>query len=575
MILKEWADPRFFNAVDVDALLLSGGGFVESRLIISSILLILMTGVEVVVSAQDWVLVWSDEFNIPGLPDENKWSYDVGGGGWGNNELQYYTQKREENARIEDSTLIIEMRKVAFQENDYTSARLVSKNKGDWLYGRLEVCAKLPSGKGTWPAIWMLPTDWEYGQWPASGEIDIMEHVGYDQGVIHATVHTADLNHTKGTQVGKSITVDDCSDQFHVYSIEWSAGKIDAFVDGNKYFTFENSGEGYETWPFNKRFHLLLNIAFGGDWGGAQGIDNSIVSARFYIDYVRVYQKAENGPVSLTVSSTPGGKVIIDPLKTDYLSGDKVVALADPDSGYEFQSWAGDYHSTSNPLSFVIIGNTSLKANFCPKGEMVINGGFDNGLNSWTQWSNTGTSAVTEVKDGSFKISISSAGENDWDLQLSQAGMKMVAGNRYRISLRAWAEGERTITVRVNMTVPPHSAWYSKVVSINSSPQNYVYEFIMTDQNDDNARIEFDFGKSTVTSYIDDVSLKNLSATAIRDHRPDYTKKKLSVRKSPSKYLVIEKEPLRNGVDLIGRHIKESSSIHRANPLARGIYVTQ
>jgi beta-glucanase (GH16 family) len=543
------------------------------RFVLSIIMLILLAGVKISVSAQDWVLVWSDEFNSPGLPDESKWSYDVGGGGWGNNELQYYTLKREENARIEDSTLIIELRKEAFQERDYTSARLVSKNKGDWLYGRVEVRAKLPSGKGTWPAIWMLPTDWEYGQWPSSGEIDIMEHVGYDQGVIHATVHTADLNHTKGTQVGKSIKVNDCSDQFHVYSIEWYPDRIDAFVDGTKYFTFENRGEGYATWPFDKRFHLLLNIAFGGDWGGAQGIDNSIVSARFYIDYVRVYQKAESGPVSLTVTSTPGGKVIIDPLKTEYLSGDNVVISAAPDSGYEFQSWTGDYHSTSNPFSFVIINSTSLKANFCPKGEMVINGSFDNGLNSWTQWSNTGTSAIREVKDGSFKISISSAGENDWDLQLSQEGMKMVAGNRYRVSYRAWAERERTITVRVNMTVPPHSAWYSKVVSINSTPQTYVYEFTMTNQNDDNARVEFDFGKSTVTTYIDDVSLRNLSATGVRDFKPDYSNGNLRVKKSPAKCLVIEREPLRNGVDLIGRYIKESSFMPGVNPLARGIYV--
>lgn len=545
----------------------------ENLRILGLIVLILLAGVKMHIFAQDWVLVWSDEFNSPGLPDESKWSYDVGGGGWGNNELQYYTSKRGENARIEDSTLIIEMRKEAFQGKDYTSARLVSKNKGDWLYGRVEVRAKLPSGKGTWPAIWMLPTDWEYGEWPASGEIDIMEHVGYDPGVIHATVHTADLNHTKGTQMGKSITVDDCSDQFHLYSIEWSEDHIDAFVDGIKYFTFDNRGEGHETWPFDKRFHLLLNTAFGGDWGGAQGIDNSIASAKFYIDYVRVYQKSESGPVLLTVNSTPGGKVIIDPEKREYLSGEKVVVLADADSGYEFQSWTGDYYSTSNPLSFVVIGNTSLKANFCLKGEMVINGGFDDGLNSWSQWSNTGTASTREVSDGSYKISISSAGDNDWDLQLSQAGMKMIAGNRYRISFRVWAQTERTITVRVNMTVPPHSAWYSKVVSINNKPETYVYEFIMTDQNDDNARIEFDFGKYAVTTYIDDVSLKNLSTTTVSDLPPDYTKGYLRVSRSPAKYLVIERESVRSCVDLIGRRITEGSSIHRVNRLARGIYV--
>jgi hypothetical protein len=141
-----------------------------------------------------------------------------------------------------------------------------------------------------------------------------------------------------------------------------------------------------------------------------------------------------------------------------------------------------------------------------------------------------------------------------------------------RVSYRAWAERERTITVRVNMTVPPHSAWYSKVVSINSSPQNYVYEFIMTDQNDDNARIEFDFGKSVVTSYIDDVSLKNLSATGVSDFNEDHSNRIFRVKSSPAKWLVIEREPLSNGVDLMGRHIKESSFMPGLI-LCPGIYV--
>ncbi len=521
--------------------------------------------------AQNWVLVWSDEFNTPGTPDKKKWSYDVGGDGWGNNELQYYTENRPENARIEDSALIIEMRKETFSGKEYTSARLVSKKKGDWLYGRIEVRAKLPSGKGTWPAIWMLPTDWEYGSWPSSGEIDIMEHVGYDQGKIHATVHTEDLNHTKGTQVGKSISVDDCSDQYHVYSIEWFADRIDAFVDGIKYFTFENRDEGYKTWPFDKRFHIVLNSAFGGDWGGAQGIDNSISATRFYIDYVRVYQMAENGPLSLTVNNTPGGKVIIDPVKTEYVSGDKITLSAIADSGYEFQSWSGDFTTDENPVTFNLIRSTFLKANFCSRGEMVINGGFDNGLNSWSQWSNTGTSALREVEDGSFKISISSAGSNDWDLQLSQSGMNMIAGNKYRISFRGWAENDRTITVRINMTVPPHQTWYSEIVALSNTPENYVYEFVMGAEGDDNARIEFDFGKSEITTFIDDVSLMNITATKLRDLRSGPAKSDLIVYR---KQLFTGNAVINNGFDLMGRFIGTDLT-HRTIPVSKGIYLTQ
>jgi len=152
------------------------------------------------------------------------------------------------------------------------------------------VRAKLPKGRGTWPAIWMLPTDWEYGNWPRSGEIDIMEHVGYDQGNIHGTVHTDAFNHTKGTQRGGSIMAPMASEEFLVYSINWDAEKIDFYIDNRLYFTFENTGKGFSEWPFDKRFHLILNIAVGGAWGGAQGVDESIFPQTMQIDYVRVFQ---------------------------------------------------------------------------------------------------------------------------------------------------------------------------------------------------------------------------------------------------------------------------------------------
>jgi beta-glucanase (GH16 family) len=243
---------------------------------------------------QCYELVWSDEFDIEGLPDSARWSYDVGGGGWGNNELQYYTYKRLENARIENGKLIIEARKESYLGSNYTSARLVSKYKGDWLYGNVEVRAKLPGGIGTWAAIWMLPTDWFYGSWPKSGEIDIMEHVGYDEGNIHGTIHTEAYNHTLGTQKGGSMMVSDALDTFHVYKAKWTPEKIEIYVDDTKYFTFNNEHTGYTTWPFDKRFHLLLNLAVGGAWGGAQGVDPAAFPARMEIDYVRIYQPSEN-----------------------------------------------------------------------------------------------------------------------------------------------------------------------------------------------------------------------------------------------------------------------------------------
>jgi len=251
--------------------------------------------------AQFNALVWSDEFDYTGLPAAGKWTCEEGGNGWGNNELQYYTMNRIQNARVENGVLIIEALKENYNGREYTSARLVSTGKGDWLYGRMEIRAKLPGGKGTWPAIWMLPTDWAYGNWPSSGEIDIMEHVGYDPTHVFGTAHTEIYNHNLGTQKGSSVTGSDWETAFHVYAIEWSPTKIDFIVDDNKYYTFNNEG-GWEKWPFDKRFHFILNLAVGGSWGGAQGVDPSIFPGRMEIDYVRVYQMADlkiTGPAYL------------------------------------------------------------------------------------------------------------------------------------------------------------------------------------------------------------------------------------------------------------------------------------
>lgn len=241
------------------------------------------------VSYDELTLVWEDEFNYNGLPDQEKWSYDVGGHGWGNGEKQFYTKNRPANARVEDGKLYITARKEEYEDNQYTSARLVTKNKGDWLYKRIEVRAKLPRGRGTWPAIWMLPTEFNYGAWPSSGEIDIMEHVGFDQNTIHGTVHTKSFNHTIGTQKGKAINLEEVSDKFHTYSIEWYPNKIMFFVDDIHYYTFKNEMQSWREWPFDKPFHLILNIAVGGGWGGLKGIDENIWPQTMEVEYVRVY----------------------------------------------------------------------------------------------------------------------------------------------------------------------------------------------------------------------------------------------------------------------------------------------
>jgi beta-glucanase (GH16 family) len=248
-------------------------------------------------SVGQWRLVWFDEFDYKGLPDREKWGYDIGGHGWGNQELQYYTDQRKENARVENGHLIIEARQESWQKRAYTSARLVSKGKGDWTYGRVEVRAKLPSGRGTWPAIWMLPSLKSYGNggWPDNGEIDVMEHVGFDADVVHGSVHTRAYYHSIGTQKTAKVELKGSRTTFNVYAIEWTPEEIRWFINGDHYFTFVNersttSKADYKQWPFDKPFHLILNVAVGGTWGGAKGVDKSIWPQQLLVDYVRVYR---------------------------------------------------------------------------------------------------------------------------------------------------------------------------------------------------------------------------------------------------------------------------------------------
>lgn len=230
--------------------------------------------------------VWTEEFSTDGLPDPSKWNYDIGGSGWGNNELQYYTDGL--NANITSGILKITAKKESYAGKEYTSTRMVTKNKADWLYGRFEIKAKLPKGRGTWPAIWMLPTENAYGGWPNSGEIDIMEHVGFNENTVHFTLHAGGFYAANGK--GSSKFIVGATDDFHLYRLDWTPYGIRGYFDNEKVFEYLNPGAGYFTWPYDKKFHLLLNIAVGGNWGGAQGVDNTIFPATMEVDYIKVYK---------------------------------------------------------------------------------------------------------------------------------------------------------------------------------------------------------------------------------------------------------------------------------------------
>lgn len=235
-------------------------------------------------------LIWAEEFNYEGLPDSTKWSYNTGGYGWGNNEKQFYTKANPDNAVVHNGILSIIARKQQHGDNQYTSARLVTKDKAEWKYGRIEIRAKIPKGRGMWPAIWMLGNDYGKTAWPLCGEIDIMENVGYDPDTLVGTIHTQAYNHVIGTQKSKRIYFKNPTTEFHTYAIDWTAEKMDFLLDNKVYLSVTNEHKTVAEWPFDKPYFLILNIAVGGNWGGKYGIDDSVFPQKMEVDWVRVYQ---------------------------------------------------------------------------------------------------------------------------------------------------------------------------------------------------------------------------------------------------------------------------------------------
>ena len=252
--------------------------------------------------SENWELLWSDEFNDEEL-DLTKWNKLNWKPGWVNNELQAYTD-RDTNIFLENGHLVLQgniepgYSGTDYVGNnyvaDYTSGRVNTDDKFSTTYGRFDIKAKLPAGKGSWPAIWMLGESISSIGWPQCGEIDIMEHVGYDLGLVHGSIHTQDYNHMYGTQKSGSKYVDDVTDAFHVYSLEWSPFYLRYLIDNEPFFFVYNDSNGdFGKWPFNDPHYLILNLAIGGDWGGVQGVSASAFPMKMYIDYVRVYKKSD------------------------------------------------------------------------------------------------------------------------------------------------------------------------------------------------------------------------------------------------------------------------------------------
>ncbi len=452
--------------------------------------------------SQNWIEIWSDEFDYTGLPDPDKWNYDIGGSGWGNSELQYYTAERSENARVESGNLIIEAIKESYQGSEYTSARLKTLGLGDWEYGKVEVRAQLPTGTGMWPAIWMLPSESVYGTWPNSGEIDIMENVGYQPDIIHWTVHTESYNHTLGTQEGSSATFTEPYNNFYTYGIEWYPDSIRFLVDGVEYFQFDKQSDSSNVWPFDQKFHLILNIAVGGTWGGASGVDDGIFPQQMLVDYVRVYKLDEEaGPYTLDITDLSYGTATKTPDNTSYTSGSTVLVEAQPDPGFEFNRWHGTIQNTDSNLSVDMYFDVEQIPEFTRPGEMLINTQY---LQGTTNWGYYGTSF--SASNGEMIVPVAAETTNPWDIQLSQDGFSLVNGESYTMTLVAYASENRSLPVYTGLNESPWTSYAGQTVNLTTTPQTFTIPFTMT-QDVTNARVFIDFGGDAGDVYIQDFSL--------------------------------------------------------------------
>ena len=462
---------------------------------------------------QKYVKVWGDEFNTSGLPDSTKWDYEIGK--VRNDELQYYTWKRSENARIQDTVLIIEARKEAYKGASYTSASLISRYKGDWLYGKFEIRAKVPTGKGTWPAIWMMPTDDEYGGWPRSGEIDIMEYVGMNPSNLYFTAHFGSDSGSGHKSSGNSTTaISQPYNKFITFTLVWSPDKLEWYADGVKYHTYTKSSDDPKVWPFNKMFYFILNLAYGGSWGAQQGLDDTKLPHKFYIDYVRVYQLQETtGPFSLKIEPATGGTVEVSPNQPTYPEGAVVTLTAKPDNGFEFDKWL--HLGSANPMKLEVVKDWNITPVFKKKNELIVNGDFSLGMKNWGNFYfySAHQKATASVNDGVYVINVTSPGTANWHIVDQYLNIPLVQGTTYKISFDTWSENPNQMDIFLAENHDNYTTYYSTTKNISKTRQSYTWTVTMSKASDPNCRFGFGFGRFTGKVFLDNVSIEKVTAT--------------------------------------------------------------
>lgn len=470
--------------------------------------------VEPVPKPDSWRLVWQDEFEYSGLPDSSYWTFETDGNdyGWGNGEDQYYTADRLENAEVKDGVLQIKALLEDYHPDfKYTSARINSELTGGWLYGRFEVRAKLPEGRGVWPAIWMLPVDSAYGSWPDSGEIDIMEYFSHLPNKSFSTIHTKTYNHKIGTSKDNHIYSDTLHDEFHNYSLEWYRDRLEFYFDNTLVMEYKNPYKTSGEWPFDKPFHLLLNCAIGGDWiRSNHDIDDTKFPHVFEIDYVRVYEGVYPGEHELKTSIYGGGhiehngEVLSEKLIFDSSSYIELAAV--PEDGYVFNRWTGDISGSTNPLKLRLGYSKNISAVFLREGELIFNSSFAQGLSGWSFWEdNKEVMSHHYTENNTFNVDVIKKGSQIWQAQLNQI-VELEEYSEYIVEFEASGTVENT-KVSFQQAIDPYKSYWSTGFTVNKEWSTYSFKVGLKDISD-STRLEFNFGDSKGKFKLRNVSVR-------------------------------------------------------------------
>ena len=463
--------------------------------------------------AQNPQLVWAEEFEGSTI-DSDSWLFESGPT---NDNVHFYTD-REENATVSDGKLRIIALKESYQGYNFTSAHIRTEKSLSLRYGRIEASIKLPGTKGFVPAFWMLPVDNRYGWWPYSGEIDIMEHPTNEVTKIYGTVHTQNYNLFQGPQLpqGGSIDVQDAESAFHLYAIEWTPEKIDFFVDDQKYYSFENDQGSTATWPFDQPFYIILNLAVGGGWVGTPD-QSSVFPSVMEVDFVRVYQDLTDigiqGMDFVTYNTTNVTYRTGEIEGATYqwsVPGDAEITTGQgsPQIAVNWGIFGGNVE-----VNIITTGGTYLKTlPVRASSNLLKNSGFEKGVRYWKSSTGYPVRAQMDLREEeshggthSIHTTITDAGGNPWDVQLTQPDLDLKGGTTYYAGLMAKSGVPGN---QINAAVINTSNFALTAQKQISPVENWkLFEFDFTPSQNFNAAFNVDMGGNTGSYYLDDFIL--------------------------------------------------------------------